>query len=310
VSRAWLFVLAGAFLAVGTPNEVRAFCRATTSSEGTCGEFGEPLWWATPCLSYAIDERGSQSLDPEETRAAVDAGFDAWANVICATGHTDIQFLALSDATCMTPEYNQRGGNVNAVIFLDPWEPPTSEITLDPRALALTVMWIDTDSGEIFDADMLINDEQPLAHCTTDGPCTGYDLQSIVTHEAGHFIGIGHSPLRDATMYFEGGAPGSIGMRTLAQDDIDATCTIYPPGSLQSDCSGSDFTPRGGLDLTCEDGTKANSGGGGCSAVKGGTSARTSIWTLGLGLFVCLRRRWSYSALQRVLSRVCRERSR
>jgi len=310
MSRAWLLVLAAAIAVSAAPNDAMAFCRVTTDNTAVCGDVGEPLFWPTPCLSYAMDKDGSQSLDLDDTRAAIDAGFAAWADVTCDTGPTDIQFQPLPDATCRTPEYNERGANVSTVMFLDPWVPPTDKITLDSRALALTVMWIDTESGEIFDADMLINDEQPLAICATGEPCTGFDLESIVTHEAGHFIGIGHSPLQDATMYYQGGDRGSIEMRSLEQDDIDATCTIYPPGSLQSECSESDFTPRGGLDLNCEDGTNPSSGSGGCSAATGDSAPPTWGWAVGLGLFALWRRRRSYSGSQREFASVCRDRSR
>ncbi len=293
MSRAWLLVLAAAFIASAAPNDAAAFCRTTTVDEqaAMCGQVGEPLWWPTPCLSYAIDENGSRWFDPVQTRATVDASFTAWSSVTCDTGPTDIQFLRLPDSTCMTPEYNNSGGNVNTVAFLDPWVDPRNGAVLPTEILAFTVVSFDTQTGEIFDADMLVNDETRLADCATDVPCRGFDLESIVIHEAGHFIGIGHSPVAEATMFREASPIGAIDRRTLDQDDIDATCTIYPPGSLQSECSESDFTPRGGLDLNCEDSVD-NGGGGGCStAIGDGARHRWSWALLGFGLLLWSRRR-------------------
>jgi MYXO-CTERM domain-containing protein len=76
-------------------------------------------------------------------------------------------------------------------------------------------------------------------------------LASIVTHEIGHFIGIGHSDDVNATM-FASAERTSIEKRTLDQDDINAVCDIYPPGSLSNECP----QPMGGLELNCE--TDAN----------------------------------------------------
>ncbi len=303
MSRAWALALVAAFVVGAAPGDAAAFCRATTVEErlAMCGQIGEPLWWSTPCLSYAIDEDSSQWLDPADTRAAVDAGFRAWSRVVCDTGATDIQFRRLADSTCITPEYNRGGGNVNTVAFLDPWVDPRDGTALGPERLAFTVIWSDTGTGEILDADMLINDVRPWTRCPTDASCTDFDLDSVVTHEAGHFIGIGHSLVEDATMFNEATPAGDIEMRSLEQDDIDATCTIYPPGSLQSECSDAAFTPRGGLDLNCEDNVGNGGGGGGCSTAINDGARHTWGWSLlGVGLLIRSRRRGLGTALRRL----------
>jgi len=292
VSRPLPFLLAVATVLGALPNDAAAYCQSTTVREedANCGQVGKPLSWSTPCLSYAIDIDGSQWLEQSDTRATVDAAFKTWSSVTCDSGPTDIQFQRLPDSTCMVPEFNNSGGNVNTIAFLDPWVGPSDGVPLEPRALAITKMWFNTATGELWGADMIINDERQWTQCTTNGDCTGFDLEAVVTHEAGHFIGIGHSPIEEATMYFRSGVPGDTDARSLDQDDIDATCAIYPPGSLQSECSDADFTPRGGLDLNCEDGP--NAGGGGCSAAAGNETAHGwPLILLASALLIAVRRR-------------------
>jgi len=96
----------------------------------------------------------------------------------------------------------------------------------------------------------------PYARCPDAGCEPGtqsnpgpVDLQSIVTHEVGHFIGIGHSNVEGATM-FPSSPRTQVSKRTLAPDDIAAVCEIYQPGDLDGTCNANPF---GGLDLNCED---------------------------------------------------------
>jgi hypothetical protein len=67
-------------------------------------------------------------------------------------------------------------------------------------------------------------------------PPTSYDLQSIVTHEAGHFLGMSHSADPLATMRRDYTA-GSDSFRDLAPDDVAGICAIYPPDQ-PAPCNG------------------------------------------------------------------------
>ena len=176
---------------------------------------------------------------------------------------------------------------MNTIAFLDPFQDPCADQPYSPFAFAVTIVWHNTSTGEILDADMMINDQLatnrfaggPYANCPDSGCPAGNpgeaDLASIVTHEAGHFIGIGHSEVDDATM-FASATRSSIEKRTLDQDDIDAVCDIYPPGSLDDSCNAA---PLGGLALNCEtdaagdpiacdDPAAAPGGSSGCSATR------------------------------------------
>lgn len=295
--------LAVALGALFVADDAAAFCRMTTEGGGNvgnaCVELGEPLVWKSACLSYAIDNRGSQWMELEQVEAAVDLAFETWENVDCGGGSPpNLIFTPLEPSTCKRAEYNC-SGNVNTIAFLDPWQDPCEESGYDRNAFAVTIVWHNTSTGEILDADMMINDQLssrfnaggPYANCAEPECEDNFaDLGSIVTHEAGHFIGIGHcnpididdpdDPCIQATM-FAVADRASINKRTLAPDDIDAVCTIYPPGNLEQGC---DWTPKGGLQLDCEtdedgkaiacsDETCTTGGNGGCSATNSPSDA-------------------------------------
>ncbi len=74
------------------------------------------------------------------------------------------------------------------------------------------------------------------------------DLPNVLTHEMGHYFGIGHTPHDpEATMWISA-MPDETHKRDLQPDDVEAMCSIYPPGSLPDEC---DPAPRGGLELDC-----------------------------------------------------------
>ena len=280
-----LFLTTAGFLA---SSEASAFCRMTTNAQGagdSCTNQGAPLEWRRPCMSYAIDARGSSSIEFDDVVTAVDESFATWMAVTCDGVPTDLSVVRIGEmALCREAEFNDNGPNVSTVAFLSPWP---NEGRYDPDALAVTVVWRRSD-GEILDADMLINDDLgPYVRCPETG-CdslevrNAVDLSNILTHEVGHFFGIGHSDDTGATMYRR--APrGETSKRTLAQDDIDALCAIYPPGSdaLSSRC---DHTPSGGLQLDCSV-PPTSAGTGGCSVATGPDARATSFWWL---LAVCI----------------------
>lgn len=240
-----------------------AFCRtATCGKDGTgqiCtppqpGDCGIPLFWASPCVGYSIQEDASNEVSFDTVQQVVKTSFAAWENASCAGGHPHIAAHELAAAECTKHEYNQQKGNTNLIVFRDDaWPYEGSSNTL-----ALTTVTYNLDTGEIYDADMELNSADNAL--TTSDTGVQFDLQSIITHEAGHFLGLAHSATPEATM-FPDYKPGSIDLRSLDADDVLGICTIYPPGAtIPATC---DTTPRHGFSTLC--GTEQPEAGEGCS---------------------------------------------
>src|SRR4029078_11224854 len=72
---------------------------------------------------------------------------------------------------------------------------------------------------------------------TTSDTDVDLDLLSVLTHEAGHFLGLAHTTEVGATMFSEY-KMGSIDLRDLAPDDVNEICAASPPGrEVRGECS-------------------------------------------------------------------------
>jgi MYXO-CTERM domain-containing protein len=88
------------------------------------------------------------------------------------------------------------------------------------------------DDGRIFSAVMEIN-SHAQRFSTSVPPAPGeISLEAVVTHEAGHFLGLAHSGDMSAVMYafYQ---PGAI---TLTDDDAAGICAVYPPSPSGCSC--------------------------------------------------------------------------
>lgn len=82
-----------------------------------------------------------------------------------------------------------------------------------------------TGQGQITDADIILN-ARDHTFSTTNAANT-FDVQSVVTHEVGHFIGLDHSPVLGATMV-PFALQNNLLQRSLETDDAAAATAAYP----------------------------------------------------------------------------------
>jgi MYXO-CTERM domain-containing protein len=233
-------------------NDAAAFCRLTTadpSAAGVCSTAGRGLAWDRQCISYTIVQREKGDIELRTIRDSIDESFQQWLNVECGSGTLPLMLGQTERlGLCTTAQYNRYGPNANTIMFLDVWEGED----FPSEAFGLTLVWHDPDSGEIFDADMQLNETiAPIAVCGTDCNRNVVDLANVVTHEAGHFLGLGHTNVVGATMSANA-LLGETSKRSLEQDDKEGICSIYGreprPACSQED---GDFSPDRGFSPRC-----------------------------------------------------------
>lgn len=221
---------AGALLVSATT--AHAYCRTTTigipanynPQNGGCFEQGLYLFWRNACVSYSISELASNAVPLADAKRIIDASFATWPAQTCAGGGAPgISIKNIGNASCTEVRYNPDSSNQNLIVFRDDGWPYNDAFS----TLGLTTVTFNAETGEIFDADMELNSSQRNLSTTDTVPANGFDLASVVTHEAGHFYGLAHATNAKATM-FAAYKPGTDELRTLSEDDVDGLCAIYP----------------------------------------------------------------------------------
>jgi hypothetical protein len=255
-----------------------------------------PVWWRNACVSYDIQKDASRQVPYATASQMAAQAFAKWTSITCATGNGDagsgdgegsarvsIDVRDLGPVSCGLVQYNSDQGNQHVIVFHDDFWPHNDA----NNTLGLTTITFNPDTGEIYDADMEINATVKLA-VGDPVPPDGYDFESVITHESGHFLGLAHSGDDRATMYASYAA-GTTFKRILTADDIGGLCSVYLPGGLRAaDPSvggptpedACDPTPRHGFSTVCASASKH-----GCTA--GDAQGGAPLGAGGLGLAAC-----------------------
>jgi len=250
-ARAAIGGLLALMAALFAPTPAGAYCRTTTCDpsidscefdRNLCNISGDVLHWPSACVTFSVEAQGStrHTISADAAEAVAGRAFGSWLRADCGGAPPTIAVEPTERATCTEPQYNQDAGNANVVIFQDQLWPANSE-----HALALTTVWFNPENGRIYDVDVEVNGTAGAITITT--PEAGADLQSILTHEFGHFLGLSHSEDRSAVMRRVYDS-GNDDLRALSADDVEGICALYP---LTRSITSSECTPRHGFASAC-----------------------------------------------------------
>lgn len=243
-------VLVATAIGIVLASVASAYVRSTTST-------ATPLSWRDTCPYLQIDSTPNPGFGHDRLRTVLEDSAANWAGRLGGCSGIELSVLD-GDVERPTVEYD----GVNAVL----WRLPgycddaheDADVCASPNAAAITtVYYIDKPGsardGEIVEADIVVNATN--FEFTEGESDIALDLESVLTHELGHFLGLGHtchatrgdvSPRADdgrlvpfcfpttelspetltATMYnFVG--PGETDKRTPLENELAGVCQIY-----------------------------------------------------------------------------------
>jgi hypothetical protein len=241
----WVFAAALVSIVVAS-GDAGAFCRTMTvplpadydPTIRGCWTQGSPIAWLwDQRVPYELDAAASRQISLGDATNAADQAFAQWANVQCEGGRPNvtayddgpIEASAVAAQCRTTPCDPTQPGAYHLIVFRDDgwaYDDPTN-------TLALTTVTYGIDSAVLFNAEIEINSHDHTLTTTQPSPPGAFDLQTILTHEAGHFLGLAHATNDTAVMY----AYYAHDSRELTADDVAGVCAAYPvrspaPGTL------------------------------------------------------------------------------
>lgn len=218
-----------------------------------------PFRWRTRTIHIAVSGsllQTSNIKDDSDVLGAVRRSLEAWGEA----ADIDLQETT-TDKRNVSPAGNA-GDGVSLITVA-----PTAENALlfagNAEDVAATTRVFFDRKGFITEADIVLN---PYQQFSTDGTFGTFDLESTLTHEIGHLLGLDHSPMLGSTMHENYGKNGIYGMqnfapRTLAELDRNLIRAKYgAPGDDGKCCgvvNGELLDPNGlpakGVELWAED---------------------------------------------------------
>lgn len=208
-------------LALGTPVPASAYLKFGFR----IGDRTVDVRWPAGPVRYFVSERDIAGVSAGDLRAVVGRAAATWRAVPGTT-------LTFEDQGFTVAAPNALDGR-NTVGFLD-------RPDLD-RVLGATSLLLDASTGALVEADIFLNTRFPWS-VSASGEAGRVDVESVVLHELGHLLGLGHSALGETERQASGGrrvlgsgavmfpialTAGAVADRALQPDDVAALIDLY-----------------------------------------------------------------------------------
>jgi hypothetical protein len=184
-------------------------------------------------VSSSILEPNINIKTDSDVRGAINRSVLSWQNV------ADIEIqVELSDKLSISPP-GLSGDGVSLLTIAQSAE-NVLLFSKDPLAESAKTRVFYNRKNFITEADIVLN---PFQQFSTDGTFGTFDLESTLTHEIGHLLGLRHSGVLGATMSDSLARNGTFGLadlaaRSLAENDIAAIRELYGVNRESETCCG------------------------------------------------------------------------
>jgi len=173
-------------------------------------------------LSSSLTQPSSNIKTDSDVLGALRRSIEIWQSV------ADVEFeLVMSDKQNVSPS-GVAGDRVNLITIA---QSPDNVLLFSktPQTESAKTRVFYNGIGHITEADIVLN---PFQQFSTDGTFGTFDLESTLTQEIGHLLGLRHSGVLGATMADSTAKNGNFGFvdfgyRSLAESDIAAARDLY-----------------------------------------------------------------------------------